>query len=68
MSQRATPQPLPLAGSAYSEQNEQVTRRQIEQSLQDLTVDLDNVRNLRDRDVVLSVTRKSFLFMGASNG
>ena len=59
---------LPVADSEYSQQNEQVARRSIEQSLQDISTTVEGNTNKTNRDSSLALRRFQFLLMGASNG
>ena len=60
--------PLPVANSDYEQQNEQVTRRTIEQSLQDISTTVEGNTNKTNKDSSLALRRFQFLLMGASNG
>ena len=59
---------LPVADSEYSQQNEQVARRSIEQSLQDISATVEGNTNKTNKDSSLALRRFQFLLMGASNG
>jgi len=59
---------LPVANSDYEQQNEQVTRRTIEQSLQDISTTVEGNTNKTNKDSSLALRRFQFLLMGASNG
>tara|TARA_Y100000114_G_scaffold31030_1_gene26601 strand:+ start:570 stop:767 length:198 start_codon:yes stop_codon:yes gene_type:complete len=59
---------LPVADSEYSQQNEQVARRSIEQSLQDISTTVEGNTNKTNKDSSLALRRFQFLLMGASNG
>ena len=59
---------LPVANPDYEQQNEQVTRRTIEQSLQDISTTVEGNTNKTNKDSALALRRVQFLLMGASNG
>jgi len=58
--------PLPLAASEYNQHNESVTRRSIEQTLQDVKADVELAKTQGDKDGSLAMRRFQFLLMGAS--
>jgi len=64
MSAKSSP-PLPLPEPEYQLENEFVTRRTIEQIVQDIFNDLANVDTLRTTSLSKSVKRHQFLLMGA---
>ena len=64
MSAKSSP-PLPLPEPEYQLENEFVTRRTIEQIVQDIFNDLANVDTLRTSSLSKSVKRHQFLLMGA---
>ncbi len=59
---------LPVANKEYEQQNEQVARRTIEQSLQDISSTVEGNTNKTNKDSSLALRRFQFLLMGASNG
>jgi hypothetical protein len=59
---------LPVASMDYEQQNEQVARRTIEQSLQDIASTVEGNTNKTNKDSSLALRRFQFLLMGASNG
>jgi hypothetical protein len=59
---------LPVAGKDYEQQNEQVARRTIEQSLQDISSTVEGNTNKTNKDSSLALRRFQFLLMGASSG
>ena len=63
MAAKSTP-PLPLPQQQYSLDNELVTRRTLEQIIQDIFNDLSNVEGLRSGSLSKSVKRNQFLLMG----
>ena len=58
--------PLPNPGMEYNAQNEAVTRRSIEQTLQDVKADVELAKTQGDKDGSLAMRRFQFLLMGAS--
>jgi len=58
--------PLPLAGEEYEQRNESITRRSIEQTLQEVKSDVDLAKTQGDKDGSLAMRRFQFLLMGAS--
>ena len=60
-----TSQPLPIPSQQYDSQNEYVTRRTIEQSVQDLNNDVGLLNELSDTIVSKAIRRHQFLLMGA---
>ena len=59
---------LPVANKEYDQQNEQVARRTIEQSLQDISSTVEGNTNKTNKDSSLALRRFQFLLMGASSG
>ncbi len=59
---------LPVANKEYEQQNEQVARRTIEQSLQDISSTVEGNTNKTNKDSSLALRRFQFLLMGASSG
>lgn len=59
---------LPVANKDYEQQNEQVARRTIEQSLQDISSTVEGNTNKTNKTSSLALRRFQFLLMGASNG
>ena len=57
--------PLPVAPQEYNQNNEDFTRRIIQNNVQELRVDLENVRGQTDKDATLALRRNQFLLMGA---
>ncbi len=60
-------QPLPVAPLQYEVNNEQTTRRTVEQNIQDVDAKLDRSIDKSDKLSSLSLRRFQFLLMGASN-
>lgn len=63
MAAKSSP-PLPLPETEYQSENEFVTRRTIEQIIQDIFNDLANVDTLRTASLSKAVKRHQFLLMG----
>ena len=59
---------LPVAKKEYEQQNEQVARRTIEQSLQDISSTVEGNTNKTNKNSSLALRRFQFLLMGAGNG
>jgi len=59
---------LPVATRDYQQENEQVARRTIEQSLQDISTTVEGNTNKTNKDSSLALRRFQFLLMGASSG
>ena len=59
---------MPVATREYEQQNEQVARRTIEQSLQDISSTVEGNTNKTNKDSSLALRRFQFLLMGASSG
>ena len=60
--------PLPLASSEYNESNESITRRTIEQALQDVNAEVGTLKKMQQSVVSKAVRRHQFLLMGATSG
>ena len=60
--------PLPLASLEYDEQNESITRRTLEQAIQDLHSELGALKRLQQSIASKSVRRHQFLLMGVKHG
>ncbi len=63
MAAKSSP-PLPLPETDYQLDNELVTRRTIEQIIQDIFNDLANVDTLRTAALSKAIKRHQFLLMG----
>ena len=59
--------PLPLASQEYDETNEAITRRTIEQAVQDINSEIGTVKTMQQSNVSKSIRRHQFLLMGASS-
>jgi hypothetical protein len=59
---------LPLAQQEYSTTDEAVTRRIIEQAVQDLAIELDKLQKMQSVVVSKSIKRHQFLLMGMTSG
>lgn len=62
--QRSTPLPVPLR--EYSQENEALTRRNLEFSLQTIANDIELAKTQGDKSGSLAMRRFQFLLMGAS--
>lgn len=60
--------PLPIAPIAYSHDNEDAFRRQIEIEIQDLYAHIEAAYKYIDRDASAALRKYQFLHMGAANG
>ena len=59
---------LPLAQQEYNTTDEAVTRRTIEQAVQDLAIELDKLQKMQSVVASKSVKRHQFLLMGMTSG
>ena len=59
---------LPLAQQEYNTIDESVTRRIIEQAVQDLAIELDKLQKMQSVVASKSVKRHQFLLMGMTSG
>jgi len=59
---------LPLAQQEYNTTDEAVTRRIIEQAIQDLSIKLDKLQKMQSVVASKSVKRHQFLLMGMKHG
>ena len=59
---------LPLAQQEYNTTDEAVTRRIIEQAVQDLAIELDKLQKMQSVVVSKSIKRHQFLLMGMTSG
>lgn len=59
---------LPLAQQEYSSADEAVTRRIIEQAVQDLAIELDKLQKMQSVVASKSIKRHQFLLMGMTSG
>ena len=59
---------LPVATPEYDRENERVTRRSLEQSLQDANSNIEGNRDKTNKLSSLALRRFQFLLMGAGNG
>jgi|TARA_R100000664_G_scaffold311_1_gene917 hypothetical protein len=60
--------PLPLASTEYDELNESITRRTLEQAIQDLNSEIGNLKRLQESIASKSIRRHQFLLMGVKHG
>ena len=60
--------PLPLASTEYDELNESITRRTVEQAIQDLNSEVGNIKRLQESIASKSIRRHQFLLMGVKHG
>ena len=59
---------LPLAQQEYNSTDETVTRRIIEQAVQDLAIEIDKLQKMQSVVASKSVKRHQFLLMGMTSG
>lgn len=59
---------LPLAQQEYSSADEAVTRRIMEQAVQDLAIEIDKLQKLQSVVVSKGLKRHQFLLMGITGG
>tara|TARA_R100001163_G_C5015442_1_gene159937 strand:- start:24 stop:227 length:204 start_codon:yes stop_codon:yes gene_type:complete len=59
---------LPLAQQEYNTTDEAVTRRIIEQAIQDLSIKLDKLQKMQSVVASKSLKRHQFLLMGMKHG
>ena len=59
---------LPLAQQEYSSADEAVTRRIMEQAIQDLAIEVDKLQKLQSVVVSKGLKRHQFLLMGMKHG
>ena len=59
---------LPLAQQEYNSTDETVTRRIIEQAVQDLAIEIDKLQKMQSVVASKSVKRHQFLLMGITGG
>ena len=60
--------PLPLAKPTYDEANEAVTRRTIEQTIQDINSEIGTLKKMQQSGVSKAIRRHQFLLMGVKHG
>jgi|TARA_R100000700_G_C3083599_1_gene88136 hypothetical protein len=60
--------PLPLASLEYDENNEAITRRTIEQALQDVNAEIGTLKTMQQSVVSKAIRRHQFLLMGVKHG
>lgn len=66
MSKPRINRPLPVPGAEYDQQNEAVTRRTLEQRIDELERSLEQNKNGTSASASLALRRHQFLLMGAS--
>ena len=59
---------LPLAQQEYNSADEAVTRRIMEQAIQDLAIEIDKLQKLQSVVVSKGLKRHQFLLMGMKHG
>ncbi len=59
---------LPLAQQEYNASDEAVTRRIIEQAVQDLAIEQDRMKKMQSVTASKSLKRHQFLLMGITSG
>jgi|TARA_R100000329_G_C7432418_1_gene152028 hypothetical protein len=60
--------PLPLPSIEYNQSDEAVTRRLIEQTIQDINNDIGNTQDLSQSNISKAIRRHQFLLMGVKHG
>ena len=60
--------PIPVASTEYDAMNEAITRRTIEQALQDIHADIGELRRMQESIVSKATRRRQFLLMGVKHG
>tara|TARA_R100001443_G_scaffold2791_5_gene9229 strand:- start:484 stop:690 length:207 start_codon:yes stop_codon:yes gene_type:complete len=60
--------PIPVASTEYDAMNEAITRRTIEQALQDIHADIGELRRMQESIVSKATRRHQFLLMGVKHG
>ena len=60
--------PIPVASTEYDAMNEAITRRPIEQALQDIHADIGELRRMQESIVSKATRRHQFLLMGVKHG
>ena len=59
---------LPIPELEYDPNTEAVTRRIVEQALQDLAIEIDRLSRLQDVNSSKAIKRHQFLLMGVTGG
>jgi hypothetical protein len=67
MSKPRINRPLPIPGPDYDQQNEAVTRRTLEQRLDDIEQSMEQNKNKTSASSSMALRRFQFLLMGAQN-
>lgn len=57
---------IPIAGKEYSEENEQIMRRTVEQEMQSIRDDLTRLELKKEKTGSLAMRRYQFLHMGSA--
>ena len=60
--------PLPLPSIEYNQSDEAVTRRLIEQTIQDINNDIGNTQDLSQSNISKAIRRHQSLLMGVKHG
>ena len=60
--------PIPVASTEYDAMNEAITRRTIEQALQDIHADIGELRRMQESIVSKATRRHQFLLMAVKHG
>ena len=60
--------PLPLPSIEYNQSDEAVTRRLMEQTIQDINNDIGNTQDLSQSNISKAIRRHQFLLMGVKHG
>ncbi len=58
---------LPIPNGEYDENDEAITRRILEQSIEDLNVKITRMQNMQESITSKSIKRHQFLLMGAKH-
>ena len=59
---------LPLPPAEYNENNESLTRRTIEQAIEDLSMNIKRLEKLDSNAISNAIRKKQFLLMGVKHG
>ena len=60
--------PLPLPSIEYNQSDEAVTRRLIEQTIQDINNDIGNTQDISQSNISKAIRRHQVLLMGEKHG
>ena len=59
---------LPLPAAEYNQDNESITRRTIEQAIEDLAINIKRLEELESNVISNAIRKKQFLLMGVKHG